>query len=90
MRGPLLIATLIAFSLPAAAEEGLGVPSVETGVLPPPGEAKPPEKPRKPADLRAEQLDMLFAHLHQPGIPPEPVEAKIWSLWSASDSPVQR
>lgn len=87
VRRLLLFPALIALSLPAGAQEALDVPSIETGVLPPPGEAKPPEKPRKPAELRADQLDTLFAHLHQPGIPPEPVEAKIWALWSASDSP---
>ena len=87
MRSFLLLASLIAFSLPAGAAEALDSPSIETGILPPPEGAKPPEKPRKPAEIRAEQLDTLFAHLHQPGIPSEPVEAKIWALWGASDSP---
>lgn len=87
MRSFLLLASLIVFSLPAGAAEAVDAPTIETGVLPPPGEAKSPEKPRKPAEIRAEQLDTLFAHLHQPGIPPEPVEAKIWALWGASDSP---
>lgn len=87
MRILLHLATLIAFSLPAVAAEALDAPSIETGVLPPVAGMTPTAKAPKPAELRAEQLDTLFAHLHQPGIPPEPVEAKIWSLWSASDSP---
>ncbi len=87
MRSLLFIVSLIGFSLPAGAAEMPDAPAVETGVLPPPASAGPPEKPRKPAELRADQLDTLFAHLHQPGIAPGPVEARIWALWGASDSP---
>lgn len=87
MRRFLLLAALIVFAPPAGAAEAVDVPSVETGVLPSPEAAKPPGKPRKPAEVRAEQLDTLFAHLHQSGIPSAPVEAKIWALWGASDSP---
>ena len=51
-------------------------------------EAPPPaEKPLKPAEKRAEQLDILFASLRRPGVQSETVERKIWSLWAASDSP---
>jgi tetratricopeptide (TPR) repeat protein len=82
----MLLASLIGFSLPAAAAEAMDAPSIESGVLAP-EDAKPPETARKPAELRADQLDTLFAHLHQPGIAPGPVEAKIWALWGASDSP---
>ena len=86
MRSILFLASLIGFSLPAAAAEAMDAPSIESGVLAP-EDAKPPETARKPAELRADQLDTLFAHLHQPGIAPGPVEAKIWALWGASDSP---
>jgi tetratricopeptide (TPR) repeat protein len=82
----MLLASLIGFSLPAAAAEAMDTPSIESGVLAP-EDANPPETARKPAELRADQLDTLFAHLHQPGIAPGPVEAKIWALWGASDSP---
>ena len=45
-------------------------------------------KPRKPSEVRAEQLDILLARLHKTeGDGREPLEAKIWALWSASDSP---
>lgn len=86
MRSLMLLASLIALSLPAGAAEALDAPAIETGVLPP-LEEPPPERARKPAELRADQLDTLFAHLRQPGIAPKPVEAKIWALWAASDSP---
>ncbi|WP_395687275.1 tetratricopeptide repeat protein [Aestuariivirga sp.] len=43
--------------------------------------------PLKPAELRAEQLDALFALLHQPGTVGGPVEQQIWQLWNSSDSP---
>lgn len=43
--------------------------------------------PLSPAELRAEQLDSLFALLRQPGVAGEPVEQRIWQLWNASDSP---
>lgn len=42
--------------------------------------------PLEPAELRAEQLDALFALLHQPGTVGGPVEQQIWQLWNSSDS----
>jgi tetratricopeptide (TPR) repeat protein len=68
--------------LPAFMEEAPPLPEA-TAEAPPP----PAEKPLKPAEKRAEQLDILFAHLRRPGVPSEPVELKIWALWAASDSP---
>lgn len=41
----------------------------------------------KPADLRAEQLDRLFAQLRKPDVSGEVIEQRIWQLWSSSDSP---
>jgi tetratricopeptide (TPR) repeat protein len=87
MRSLLLLASLIAFSLPAGAAEAIDAPAIETDVLAPPADATSPQKARKPSELRAEQLDTLFARLHQPGIASQPVEAQIWALWGASDSP---
>ncbi len=45
--------------------------------------------PKKPAEARADQLDMLFARLYKSGGAEEaqPIERKIWTLWMASDSP---
>ena len=43
--------------------------------------------PAKPAELRADQLDLLFAQLHKAGQPSGPIEEQIWALWGASDSP---
>ncbi len=48
------------------------------------------EKALKPAEVRAEQLDILFARLRKAGEvggAAEPIVQKIWGLWSASDSP---
>jgi tetratricopeptide (TPR) repeat protein len=49
-----------------------------------------PEKPRKPSEIRAEQLDILFGRLQQAktgaGVSPL-IEQKIWALWTSSDSP---
>ncbi len=97
MRALVIASALLVLSLPAFAEEEFEFladdppPALgeEAPPLPkPPGEAEAPvEKPRKPAEIRAEQLDILFAHLHRPGVASEPVEQKILSLWSASDSP---
>ncbi len=96
MRPVLIIPVLLALSLPALAEDEPDflpddLPSL-TEEAPPLPEAKaeappPAEKPLKPAEKRAEQLDILFAHLRRPGVPSEPVELKIWALWAASDSP---
>lgn len=49
-----------------------------------------PEKPRKPSEIRAEQLDILFGRLQQAkgeaSVSPL-IEQKIWALWTSSDSP---
>ena len=97
MRGLTAFALLLALSLPAFAQEDQPsflpdeLPGLEDLAPPLPEEQKqaeaPPEKPRKPAEIRAEQLDILFAHLRKPGVESESVEQKIWSLWNASDSP---
>lgn len=50
-------------------------------------EASVEVKPLKPAEQRAEQLDVLFAELRRPGVRGGEVEERIWALWSASDSP---
>lgn len=72
MRTPLAMLALIAFASGAFAED-------------PP--ATPAEKPLKPAEQRADQLDVLFAQLRKAGPASGPIEEKIWALWSASDSP---
>jgi tetratricopeptide (TPR) repeat protein len=47
----------------------------------------PPVRP--PAELRADQLDTLFARLHKTTAAEEakPIELKIWQLWMSYDSP---
>jgi tetratricopeptide (TPR) repeat protein len=47
----------------------------------------PPARPA--AEVRADQLDSLFARLHKATAVDEakPLELKIWQLWMASDSP---
>ncbi len=96
MRAILVFTAFIALSLPALADEehdflpdDLPELAEEAPPLPDvPGEAAAPEeRPLKPSEVRAEQLDILFAHLRRPGIASELVEQKIWSLWAASDSP---
>ena len=98
MRLILVSSALIALCLPALAEDGPGFlpddpPGLAEQAPPLPAgtdeaaAAAPAEKPRKPAEVRAEQLDILFARLHKPGVESTPVEERIWSLWSASDSP---
>jgi tetratricopeptide (TPR) repeat protein len=96
MRPVLLIPALLALSLPALAEDEPEFlpddpPALVEEAPPLPdttAEAPPPaEKPLKPAEKRAEQLDILFAHLRRPGVQSDPVELKIWALWAASDSP---
>ena len=78
MRGFILsLAALIGLALPAAAAEAEAEQPAAVTV---------PQK--KPAELRAEQLDILFARLHKAdGGPPQLIEQKIWVLWSLSDSP---
>lgn len=97
MRPVLVLSALLALSVPAVAEDlpdflEDDLPSFMEEAPPLPeatAEAPPPpaEKPLKPAEKRAEQLDILFAHLRRPGVPSDPVELKIWALWAASDSP---
>lgn len=94
MRSLAILAALIGLGLPATAAEKV-FPQDPAGLeeeAPPLPEAtqkaeEPPEKPKKPAEIRAEQLDILFARLHRQGVAGGPVEEKIWALWSASDSP---
>jgi tetratricopeptide (TPR) repeat protein len=76
MRGKLAAACLIMLSLPAFAEDA-----------PEAGAPAPVEPPAKPAEMRSDQLDTLFARLRQPGIDSSDVERQIWQLWGASDSP---
>lgn len=81
MRFHLVLPVLLALTSGAIAAE---VPADDST---PAAEDAPAEKPRKPSEIRAEQLDILFAHLHRKGVASEPVEEKILALWSASDSP---
>ncbi len=81
MRGSLAVLALIALTSGALADDP---PPVGTGAA---AAVTPAAKPRKPAEVRAEQLDVLFAQLRKPGIDSGPVEDKIWALWDASDSP---
>lgn len=97
MRGLPAFALLLSLSLPAFAQEDEPsflpdeLPGLEELAPPLPEQETqaeaPPEKPRKPAEVRAEQLDILFANLRKPGVESETVEQKIWSIWNASDSP---
>ena len=84
MRAPLAVLVLIALGSGAFAEDAPAVvdPPAAPATLDAPG-----AKPLKPAEIRAEQLDVLFAQLHRPGVPSGPLEQKIWALWSLSDSP---
>ena len=81
MRGTLAVLALIALTSGALAEDA-PVPGAEAAPA-----ASPATKPPRPADLRADQLDVLFAELRKPGVEGGAVEEKIWALWSASDSP---
>ncbi|WP_421694223.1 tetratricopeptide repeat protein [Aestuariivirga sp.] len=83
MRILMVIATLATLSSAALAEDA-PAPGAAPSL---PGQAATPEKPVKPAEARAEQLDILFGRLHQQGVQSGPVEERIWQLWSASDSP---
>lgn len=96
MRPVIAVSLLIALSLPALADEEHdflpdNLPSLtEEAPQLPDAQAEapaPPEKPMKPAEARAQQLDILFASLRKPGVRSDTVEQKIWSLWAASDSP---
>lgn len=83
MRGLPTLLAVIALTSAALAEEA---PAVEEAP-PLPGAAAPVQQQKSPAELRADQLDTLFAHLHRKGMPSDKVEERIWELWSASDSP---
>ncbi|MFO1133410.1 MAG: tetratricopeptide repeat protein [Hyphomicrobiales bacterium] len=75
MRALIALLAFLALSSGAVAEDA---PAVS---------AAPPAKPQKPAEIRADQLDVLFAELHKPGVESDAVEEKIWALWDSSDSP---
>ena len=79
MRAPIALLALLVLSSGALAEDAPAV------VAPP--AAAPAAKPLKPAEARADQLDVLFAQLHKPGVQSDAVEEKIWALWDSSDSP---
>ena len=83
MRGLPTLLAVIALTSAALAEQA---PAVDEAP-PLPGAAAPVEQQKSPAELRADQLDTLFAHLHRKGMPSDKVEERIWELWSASDSP---
>lgn len=83
MRGQIAVYALLALCSGALADEA----DVPADAAPLQGEVVPAEKPRSPAELRAEQLDTLFGHLHQKGMPSGKVEERIWELWSTTDSP---
>jgi tetratricopeptide (TPR) repeat protein len=80
MRGlSLIFVCSLALSIPASAQEATegGAPAVTEQV-----------QPKKPAEIRAEQLDVLFARLYRSrGHGTDGLEQKIAALWSASDSP---
>ena len=78
MRGLILIVSaLVAFAVPVPAQEAAE-----------PGDAPAVEvAPKKPAEVRAEQLDTLLAKLYKSdGTGAQGIEQKIWALWGASDS----
>jgi tetratricopeptide (TPR) repeat protein len=80
MRGLSLIFVFsLALSIPASAQE-----AAEGGVT----AGTEQVQPKKPAEIRAEQLDVLFARLYRSrGHGTDGLEQKIAALWSASDSP---
>ncbi|PZF78626.1 hypothetical protein DK847_02130 [Aestuariivirga litoralis] len=79
------LALTAAVLAPAALAEEAPVPGEAPAIAAP--EASVAVKPLKPAEQRADQLDVLFAELRRPGVQGGEVEEKIWALWSASDSP---
>lgn len=83
MRASLALIVLLALVPAAHASEA---PSADEAQVPA-GDEAAEKQPRKPAELRAEQLDILFGQLHREGVASDPVEEKIWALWGASDSP---
>lgn len=87
MRAPIAILALLALTTGAAAQDAPAAeaPAAEAPAAMPPADA-PAAKPLKPAEQRAEQLDILLAQLRRPGVDSAKVEDRIWALWSASDS----
>ena len=79
MRGFIAVLALLALTSGALDEDA---PAAGEATTPPVAAKK-----LKPAELRADQLDVLFAELRKPGVQSDAVEEKIWALWSASDSP---
>jgi len=82
MRGLTTLLAVFALTSGAFAEEAPAV-----GDAPPLPGASAPEKQKSPAELRADQLDTLFGHLHRKDMPSDKVEERIWELWGASESP---
>jgi tetratricopeptide (TPR) repeat protein len=98
MRGFILLAAFLVLGVPASAEDEPDFlpddePTLSQEAPPLPGPADtaaapaPAGKPLKPAEMRAEQLDILFAHLHRPNASGDVIEKKILDLWASSDSP---
>lgn len=92
MRPLILLASLLFFSaLPAAAEVAPATPPEDAPASAgeaPQMAARPAENAKKPADVRAEQLDILFARLYtSKGSDTDGLVQKIWTLWNANDSP---
>ena len=80
MRGlSLIVSILVVLTFPAFAQEAAEpVPGEAPAVL---------VAPKKPAEVRSDQLDTLFARLYQSdGAGAQSIEQKIWALWGASDS----
>ena len=80
MRGFCLIfSALMVFAVPAFAQEAREPAASDAPVI--------QAAPKKPAALRADQLDVLFAKLYKSeGDGSQGIEQKIWALWGASDS----
>ena len=97
MRGMILIPAfhLFLLGLPGPAHGEVFAPAPTVEAAPPEDAATPPvtgdvsaaPKPPKPAEVRAEQLDILLARLYtSEGTGTDGLEQKIWSLWNANDS----
>jgi tetratricopeptide (TPR) repeat protein len=87
MRCSLALFALLALTSGALAEDAPAPPAAEAPAAATAAEAPAAATPLKPAEQRAEQLDLLFAQLRKPGVRSDPVEERIWALWGASDSP---
>jgi len=86
MRAPLAVLALLALTSGALAEDAPAVDEAPPAAASDAAQTKTPKTP-KPAELRADQLDLLFAQLRNAGPMSGSIEEKIWVLWSASDSP---